>query len=209
MFCRVTFEMSFSDRVKRMVLVDREEEMLKFVQNRLSGDRRAAFEAAMQSDPQLASEVKVMQAVRAELSEQDEALGSNPDGWERLSNSIEASRAPVNDNRAPLRQVFQMAASAVLAVGVWHFAITPYLSGDERYETVSQETTGPVLQVVFESSAPFGDVAELLAGFGGRITEGPSAVGAYRVEFADAAQRDAAQQAFAERTDLVTDVFLQ
>jgi len=165
--------------------VDRDDEMLNYVQNRLTGDRRAAFEAEMQTDPQLASEVKVMQAVRVELS------------------------PPANDNRAPIRQLFQMASAAVLAVGVWHFGVAPSLNSGGPYETVSEEAGGPVLQVVFAGTASLGDVTALLEQFEGQIIAGPTALGVYRVEFADTALRDAALTELAERSDLVSDVFAQ
>lgn len=189
--------------------MDREDEMLRYVQNRLSGDRRSAFEAVLEDDPQLASEVKMMQAVRVELSKESEALGENSSGWERLSKSIDTSTAPANDNRAPIYQIMQMAAAAVLAVGIWHFGVAPNLSGTGSFETVSEEAGGPILQVVFAQSAPMGDVSELLKQFEGRIVGGPSALGVYRVGFADEAQRAAALAALAARSDLVTDVFEQ
>jgi len=189
--------------------VDRDDEMLNYVQNRLTGDRRAAFEAEMQTDPQLASEVKVMQAVRVELSQEGDALEQDASGWERLSKSIDASRAPANDNRAPIRQLFQMASAAVLAVGVWHFGVAPSLNSGGPYETVSEEAGGPVLQVVFAGTASLGDVTALLEQFEGQIIAGPTALGVYRVEFADTALRDAALTELAERSDLVSDVFAQ
>jgi len=188
--------------------VDREDEMLNYLQNRLSDDRRAAFEAAMQTDPHLASEVKMMQAVRAELSQDGDAL-EGASGWERLSSSIDASRAPANDNRAPIRQLFQMAAAAVLAVGIWHFGVAPSLNSNGAYEAVSEEAGGPVLQVVFAGTAPLRDVTALLDQFEGQIIAGPTALGGYRVEFADTTLRDAALAALAERRDLVRDVFAQ
>ncbi len=188
--------------------MDRDDEMLNYVQNRLSSDRRAAFEAHMKTDPQLASEVKMMQAVRVELSQEGEAL-EGASGWERLSSSIDASRAPANDNRAPIRQLFQMAAAAVLAVGVWHFGVAPSLNGGGPYETVSEVAGGPLLQVVFAGNAPLGEVTALLDQFEGQIIAGPTALGGYRVEFADTALRDAALAALTERRDLVRDVFAQ
>lgn len=193
--------------------MDREDQILEYVQERMTALDRATFEAELKADPSLLAELKVVQAVRADLNAETAELADPAGGWARISSSIDAQAAPVaaaNDNHAPMRQWLQMAAAAVLAVGVWQLAVVPNLGdSDVPYQTVSEEADAAILQIIFQPDAPFGDIAAVLAELEGSLVDGPSAVGVVRVRFKDNALRDKALAGLAARTDLVADVFEQ
>ncbi|MEM1267464.1 MAG: hypothetical protein AAGI50_15760 [Pseudomonadota bacterium] len=182
----------------------RDERLLAYMQNRLDPDDRIAFEADMAADPAVAAEVDVMRAVRAEFEERAEA----PDavaGWRRLEMAIEADkRRPANENRAPRLALWQVAAVVAAALLTWETAVAPQI-GAERggYATVSEVAAGPALRVAFVPSATIGEIDAILVDLGGTITDGPGALGLYRISFVDDAARDSAEAALAARTELV------
>ena len=107
--------------------VTHEQNILDYLQNRLSAARKDAFEQMMAEDAALAAEVEVMRAVRREL-----AAGPKLDNaeavWERVSASIDAQAVPANDNRSPLKQVLKYAAVVLIAVGAWQVTVVPRIS---------------------------------------------------------------------------------
>lgn len=191
--------------------MERQDQQLAYIQDRLSNAERSAFEAEMAGDPGLAAETAVMRAARAEIG-REAPLADRADGWARLDAAITSeSAAPANDNRRPWRMVAQAASVAIASIALWQFAVVPRLGGDTgaQYQTASEAADGPALQVIFARSAPVGEIAALLGELEGTITDGPGSLGVFHIAFPDDALRDAAAQRLAARTDLVEQVFAQ
>ncbi len=188
--------------------LDRDDDVLDYLQNRMSPERRTTFENEMQEDTQLAAEVQVMQAARTELDDLGVPVGAAAAGWDRLSAAIDA---PANTNRPPAVQYLQIAAAMVLAVAVWHFAVIPsfFKTGPATFQTASEEAGLADLTVVFNDTAPAGEIAALVFDLEGVVVSGPSALGTFKLRFADEERRDAALEALEAREDLIASVLVQ
>ncbi|ABG33450.1 hypothetical protein CEP88_09260 [Roseobacter denitrificans] len=182
--------------------MDRDDQILNYVQDRLSPQDRAAFEEAMARDAALSGEVALMQAVRGALAQ--EPKHDNSDAvWDRLSASMSPVPQPANMNSSPWAQLARYAAVAAIAVLAWQ-VVVPRSSGVPTGFTPATEGAGAfVLQVKFADSATFGDIGALLGPLGGTITDGPTALGLVRVSFADATSLQEAAVALDARSDLV------
>jgi len=179
--------------------MDDDDRLLDYMQNRLSADERAAFEAEMEAKPALRAEVAALRAAAQELGRQAVPEGAANTGWDRLSAAIDAERLPepANTNR-PLG-LLKVASIVVATVLVWHFGVAPNLPGQgPGYVTVSEESEGPVLRVAFVDGVAMTEVTALLQEIGAEITGGPSAIGLYTLSFADDAARDAAASALTD-----------
>ncbi len=188
--------------------VDRETDILEYVQNRMSPERRDMFQAELASDPSLAAEVDVMTAARLELANDMVPEGAAAEGWERLSAVI----APVaNDNRPPVFRYLRVAAAAaVVAVGTWHFAVLPtfFAPGEATFQTASQAAEQPDVTLVFQDTATVAEISDLLLQLNGKVVDGPSALGTYQVRFGSDEERDAAIAELEARSGLVSSVFI-
>ena len=83
---------------------------------------------------------------------------------------------------------------------VWQLAAVPLLTrpGEEAgYAPVSEAPAGFTLDVAFAPDAPEGAIRELLRSVGGRVSDGPSAIGLWQLSFPSAEARDAAMEALA------------
>ena len=170
------------------------------------GDR-AAFEGEMDADPSLAAEVATVTGARRAMAEQTVPEGAREAGWARLSASIaeDLTPRPANFDR-PLAWA-RTAAVVMAAIAVWQFAVVPRFQGAEPgFVPASDTIEGPALRVAFLADAPLSDVTALLREVGATVVDGPSAVGLYTLAFPDAAARDSAEVALADRPDLVTAV---
>ncbi|MEM7211257.1 MAG: hypothetical protein AAF479_05075 [Pseudomonadota bacterium] len=194
--------------------MDREDRILAYLQDRLDPEGRAAFETEITTDPALSSEIAALRAARQEFASEP-AEGDSSAGWERLSASIDQAEmnvaAPANTPRAPRFAIWQVAAVVAAAIMVWEVALSPQFetSDPARYQTVSESANGPVLQVIFKEGASIGEISAVLKGIDGAIVDGPSAIGLYRIGFADADALSAAREALTQRTDLVETVVEQ
>ncbi|WP_372574983.1 hypothetical protein [Ruegeria jejuensis] len=183
--------------------MERDQDILDYLQDRFGPSEREAFEKTMAQDASLAAEVEVMRAVRSELGtspkhENAEAV------WDQLSAEIDGTPRAANDNRQPWQHVLRYVAAAVLAIAVWQFAIVPRLGeAPGGFRTASEQPEEFVLQVKFVDSAPFGDISDLLGTLGGAISDGPSALGLVRLSFPDAAARAEALDAMREQVNIV------
>lgn len=183
--------------------MDRDQDILDYLQDRLTTADRDAFESAMARDASLAAEVDVMRSVRAEL-----ASGPRHDSadavWDRLSAKIDAAPQAANDNSRPWQQVLKYAAVAMIAVAAWQVTLGPRVTGGpDGFRTASEQPAAVSFQVKFVETATLGEIAALLAPLGGTISEGPSALGLVRLSFADANLGAEASKVLEERSDLV------
>ena len=183
--------------------MDRDDEILDYVQNRLAPADRVQFEKAMANDKSLAAEVDLMRSVRAEL-EAGPAHENADAVWDRLSATIDPPPQTANDNRRPWLQALRYAAVAVVAVAVWQVGVVPRISGEpDGFRPASERSVGFVLQVKFIESATIGEIIELLRPLNGNITDGPTALGLVRVSFPDETMQQEALDVLGSRSDLV------
>lgn len=182
--------------------MDREQDILDYLQGKMPAEAQSAFEAAMAGDAALAAEVELLRKVQAELAtgpehSQAEAV------WDRIAAQIETT-SPANENRRPWAQALRYAAVAVLAIGVWQVTLGPRFTQDEGgFRTASDPRTEAALQVRFTEAATLAELAEVLVPLGGTIIDGPTALGLLRLSFPDATGAETARQALAGRPDLV------
>ncbi len=181
----------------------RDQNILEYLQNRLSLADKDAFERMMAQDAALAAEVDVMRAVQAELT--DGPKHENADAvWDRISASIDAQAAPANNNRSPWRQMLKYAAVAVLAIAAWQVAVVPRISAvPEGFRTVSETSEAVSIQVKFTETTTLVDISALLAPLDGRIIDGPGALGLVRLSFPDESLAEAARAVLESNATLV------
>lgn len=185
--------------------MDRDDKVLLYVQERLTTGERDTFEREIAGDPTLAAEVTALQAARRALVPEVQAA----DGWDRLSNAIDATRpAAANDNRPIRFTLLQAAGLVVAAVALWQFIAVPTLGTGpaDRYTVAGVDADAPRLQVLFQADASAGEIVTLLSELEGTIVSGPGALGIFRVEFADDAALEAARLRLTERSELVEQV---
>lgn len=183
--------------------MDREEELLTYIQNRLSEQDKQAFEARLSQEADLAAELAVLKAASIVFAEEDKDTLRTHGNWSDFESRIGTSQSTANENRPIRLGLLQVAAVVAVSVMAWQFVAVPQLRNDPaRYETVSQESNAYILQVMFRPAATFADAATFLTRFGGSISDGPGAVGVYRVRFDEAAQLDAALTAAKANTAL-------
>lgn len=183
--------------------MDRDDEILDYVQNRLAPPDRERFEKSMAEDAALAAEVSLMRSVRTELKAGPQHENADV-VWDRLSAAIDPAPQPANDNRRPWLQVVQYAAVALLAVAAWQFAVVPRITqAPGGFQAASGPSAGFVLQVKFVETATIGEITDLLRPLNGTITDGPSAIGLVRVTFAQETLQQEALDVLSTRSDLV------
>lgn len=183
--------------------MDRDQNILDYLQDRLGSDDRDAFEDAMARDASLSAEVDVMRSVRAALS--STPGHENADAvWDRLSSEIGAAPQAANDNRRRWQPVLRYAAVAVIAVAAWQVTIGPRLNqGLDGFRAAREQPAAFTFQVKFVERATLGEIAAVLAPLGGTITDGPSALGLVRLSFTEAGLRDEALETLADLGELV------
>ncbi|MGR3804689.1 hypothetical protein [Marinibacterium profundimaris] len=174
-----------------------DDRLLDYVSGRLPAAEAAQIETAA-GDPDLAADIALMRGMRAALRDGTEREAPGELGWKRLERAMDAAgpqRAPL-PRRTPLWQV--AAVTAVAAVLGWQFVALPMLGGPQAgYGTVSEAPAeAHSLTLAFAPQATEAEIRALLAEAGGRITDGPSALGLWQVSFDDAGARDAALAAF-------------
>ena len=109
--------------------------------------------------------------------------------------------------RAPLLAV--AAAAAVAAVVSWQFVALPLMTGTEPgYGTAS----GPAgaeftVTVGFAANASMAQIQALLTDTGGRVIDGPSALGLWQIAFDSAAARDGSAELALDVSDPAASVF--
>ncbi|MFK7882109.1 hypothetical protein [Roseobacter sp.] len=183
--------------------MDRDQDILNYLQDRLTTTDREAFEDAMGRDASLAAEVDVMRSVRAELASEPRHENAKA-VWDRLSAEIDAAPKAANDNNRPWQHVLKYAAVAVIAVAAWQVTIGPRINGvQDGFRPASEQPTAFSFQVKFVDTATFVEIMALLSQIGGTISDGPSALGLVRLSFADASLGEAAIRVLEDRSELV------
>ncbi len=178
---------------------DRDDEILFYLQGRMTTDAREAFEARMQGDPDLAAEVGMLADLRAAM-DSPQPEGAADAGWARLERQIaidERRRTPANANRPLSRPValWQALGMAAACVALWQLAAVPLVTQGPGpgFAPVSETIAAPALRVRFADDAPAGAINALLYDIGARVIDGPGALGLYLLAFDDDAARLAAE----------------
>ena len=193
---------------------DEIEALLVFLANdTLEGEERAAVEAAVAADPQLAGELEALKAMRAEM-QAEEVTSPGEMGLARLMRDIEAeakaSAGPPAANLPTAPSSFWKVAAVVLFGLV--IAQTAYFGYDRGtdFELASGEEAAVSaeysLRVAFAEDATEGDIRALLLDLDLVIVDGPSAIGLYTLAALDEAAREAALTALQARGDIVESV---
>ena len=178
---------------------DTDETVVAYLRGRLSADEARSLEGEAASRPELAAEIALMRGIVESFDAEAASPAPGELGWARLSRAIDAEprRTAVPRARRPL---WPLAASAAAAVLVWQLAAVPLLTRpgeDAGYTPVSEAPTGFTLDIAFAADAPEGAIRELLRSVGGRVSDGPSAIGLWQLSFPSAEARDAAMEAMA------------
>lgn len=183
--------------------MNRDQDILDYFQDRLTPDRRAAFEAEMAQDASLAAEVELLRSVRAELAQAPKHENAAV-VWDRLSAEFDATPLTANDNRPLWKEALKYAAVAVLCIATWQATVGPRFGAElTGFRAASEDRIDFSLQVKFVPTANYADIAALLTPLGARITDGPTALGLLRLSFADAGSRQQAIGVLEASDDLV------
>ena len=198
----MTYDLSnLSDQALNELLLD-------YARGTASEDAKAAIEARAESDPKIAEEIAYLRGLQNAVSPLKQDTAPDELGWKRLSNAINAERAPVaaNDN-APFWKYAAAALAVVAALQTAFLFQSPQTSEEPTYVTASASDENVFgLNVIFQPSATADELTSALKNVNGEIIAGPSALGLYTVAFDDEAARDAALTALTRETDIVESV---
>lgn len=175
-------------------------QLLPWHVNRTLDEKQSArLDAALEDDPDLASEHLWLQSLRRTLRE-DTPARSDDTGLDELLARVRAERtntlkpfpsaAPAPRRPAWLPRGYALAASVILAqaalIGVLvmerdEYALLSFLAPLASKQTA---TPGVVLQVVFREQASEAAIRAALRDARGEIVGGPGALGVYRIKIA-------------------------
>lgn len=153
-----------------------------YVSGQLEPEERARVERALAEDPDLAEELRFVEALADGVRRTAEETAPPPGelGWYRLRRSVaEESGAAGGRSVLPWRPALAAAAVLVIAVqaGLLWQAHRP---GDAAWESLSSDAAG-VVQVRWAEDAAAGEIERLLRRHRLEIVSGPSASGVYRL----------------------------
>ncbi len=155
-------------------------ELLPFYVNGTLDDReRAEVEAAIERDPALEDDLRTLSLLRQSMQEMEHGTTPGEFGLARLMRDIDRTIAP----QKPAETFFfkglaVAAATAALVIGIgW---VT--LQDSTVYEQASGGDLENVLTVAFREEAKQSEITELLFEMGLVMTDGPTAIGLYRLK---------------------------
>ena len=191
--------------------------LLDCAKGRLSVEARTEVEEAAQTNPAIAEELAYYKGLAgaAAVGAVSEASPGEL-GWARLSREMDGlegtqglpERAAANDNSRLWK--FAAIAFGVLAMGQFsaNFINTP-LQEAPRYIPVAEIEAEFGAQITFAENVSEKAVRELLVEVDANIVSGPSALGIYRLGFADADARDQGISELSQKSDIVESVIAQ
>jgi anti-sigma-K factor RskA len=170
---------------------------IDYVLGRLTPEAARLIERRLAEDRRLASEVAFVERVRRVLKENDSATDQAHEfGWNRLRRALDAEgRRPPDSNiqsRTPSLLVrWRMLAAALFMVAAVEAAMLAGFSSSRPapgyVKASAQAAPCPCLQATFNSAARESEIRRFLLEIQGEIVSGPSALGVYRLRFADEA----------------------
>lgn len=177
-----------------------EDALLDYVRGSASAALSVQIEDAMADDPALRAEIALMRGLKPALSTDDGVNAPGEFGWRKLE--AEIRRETSVEQPAPVRgraSYWRMAA-AVFGFAAFgqaaYIATAPQPASEVGYQTASGASEVHVLAVAFTAEATVGEISAFLREAGGRLTDGPSALGFYRVTFSSAEALDAGRVLF-------------
>ena len=191
--------------------------LLDCAKGRLSEQACAEVEAAAQADPAISEELSYYQGL-ARAGEHGSVAEASPGelGWARLSREMDSledtqvlpETAAANDNSRLWK--FAAVALGILAMGQFSASlIDTSLQETPRYIPVAEIEAEFGAQITFAEDVSEKAVRELLITTEANIVSGPSALGIYRLGFADADARDRGISQLSQRSDIVESVIEQ
>jgi anti-sigma-K factor RskA len=169
-----------------------DEALIAYVRGTLPRQEADRIEAEAGRDPELAADIALTRGIAAALDEQARESAPGQLGWARLSRALDAETVRPERGRRP---VWQLAASAAAAVLVWQAVAVPILSPPAEqpgYAPVTEQPAGDFsVAVAFAPAATEQAIRTLIREIDARVSDGPSAIGLWRLSFASAAARDA------------------
>ncbi len=170
---------------------DRTETLIAYVRGTLPADEADRLKGEVEAAPALAAEIALLRGVAAAVDADARQPTPGDLGWARLARALDAE--PGSAPRPGWRPLWQLAAAAGVAVVLWQAIAVPLLRpGEEGYQPVSERPADAFeLKVAFAPDATEAAILALLRDIGARVTDGPSAIGLWSLDFADAAARDA------------------
>jgi anti-sigma factor RsiW len=170
-----------------------DEALIAYVRGRLPAADAARLATEAAARPELAAEIALARGIAAAVDAEASVAPPGPLGWARLQRALDAgpqTAAPPAPARRPL---WPLAAAAAAAVVIWQVAAVPLITapGGPGYAPVTgAPAAGLTVTVAFRPGASEGEVRSLLLDVGARVTDGPSAIGLWRLAFPTAAARD-------------------
>ncbi|MFN3208090.1 MAG: hypothetical protein ACE369_03655 [Roseovarius sp.] len=195
---------------------DEIEALLVFLANdTLEGEERAAVEAAVAADPQLAGELAALKAMRSEM-QAEEVSTPGEMGLARLMREIDAEAASPVVPQAGLPEAANLSTAPsgfwkIAAVALFGLVVaqTAYIGYDKGTDFELAGGEGPAvsaehtIRVAFAEDAAEADIRALLLDLGLVIVDGPSAIGLYTLAATDDAARAEAVTALQARDAIV------
>lgn len=182
-----------------------DEDLLEYLSGRMPASRAAEIDAQAADDPDLAAEIALMRGIRGAMRTEGTVAAPGELGWKRLERALNevSKEVPAPARQTPAWRVAAIAALA--AVAAWQIVAVPFIDGGPTgYETASEDPApGFILTVAFTPTATEEQIRTLLSDTGGRITDGPSAIGLWQISFDDDTARAAALEAFAQGGSIV------
>ena len=167
-----------------------DEVLVGYVRGRLPEAEAARIAGLAVEHPEVAGRIALARGLAADVDAEAAAPVPGELGWQRIARALDAEARP----RPARRPLWQLAAAAAAAVLVWQVTTLTLTRGPEPgYAPVSERpAAGPELLVAFSPALSEADLRALLRSVAAEVVGGPSAVGLWRLGFADAAARDAA-----------------
>lgn len=173
-----------------------EDDLLAYQRGEAPPETAARIEAAAEGDAGLRAELAVMGGLKGALDAASDSPDMRSFGWRRLEAEIKLEDRVVPAPRGQIWRVAAMILGALVLGQGTYIALVPGSGDTLEFRTVSSETAAFVLAIGFAPEARADQIEALLRETGTRIVDGPSAIGLYRVAFADAQALDRALAAF-------------
>ena len=187
-------------------------EQLPFLVNgTLAPDERGPVEVHLEQCASCRAELEFLRALQKGVRETEAQAQPGELAWQRLRRALEQESTGTDAAAtggvagAPAWMKYALAASLVLVLAqglvLWRHSDAPV------YRPAGTQYQGAVIQLRFRDQATEAQIRALLQSVGGRIIDGPGAVGIYRValdlDATDAAALRARIEQLRARTDLV------
>jgi anti-sigma factor RsiW len=166
-----------------------DEMLVGYVRGRLPEAEAGHISALAAERPELAARIALAAAIAADVDAEAAGPGPGEFGWRRIARALDAEAAPQPARRA----LWGFAAAAAAVVLLWQVSALMQDKPEPGYAPVSQHGSDrPEVSVAFSPQLAEAELRDLLRSVGAEVVGGPSAVGLWRLGFADAAARDAA-----------------